>query len=259
MAVKLLNGLALFGGNPYGGYGSYGRSGGAGLWQFIVGIIVGLVLTILLYVLVFPESRKASLNGFFQFIKDFFDMKYLLIEKILKFIYVLNTMTVISVGFFLLFGRTFVSGLLMIIFGPIVQRILYEAVMLGILLVKNTIEINNKLGGSKEGSAFGGSFSMPKKPAPVAPAATPVAPSAAPVQPAPQAAPTAPAQPVAPAAPTAAPAQPVSQPVAPAPQAPTAPAQPIAPAATAPKVCPTCGTPLEAGAIFCAACGTKVQ
>ena len=251
MAVKLLNGLALFGGNPYGGYGSYGRSGGAGLWQFIVGIIVGLVLTILLYVLVFPESRKASLNGFFQFIKDFFDMKYLLIEKILKFIYVLNTMTVISVGFFLLFGRTFVSGLLMIIFGPIVQRILYEAVMLGILLVKNTIEINNKLGGSKEGSAFGGSFSMPKKPAPVAPSATPV-------QPAPQAAPTAPAQPATPVQP-AAPAQPVSQPVAPAPQAPTAPAQPTAPAANAPKVCPTCGTPLEAGAIFCAACGTKVQ
>ncbi len=253
MAVKLLNGLALFGGNPYGGYGSYGRSGGAGLWQFIVGIIVGLVLTILLYVLVFPESRKASLNGFFQFIKDFFDMKYLLIEKILKFIYVLNTMTVISVGFFLLFGRTFVSGLLMIIFGPIVQRILYEAVMLGILLVKNTIEINNKLGGSKEGSAFGGSFSMPKKPAPA-----PVAPAATPVQPAPQAAPTAPAQPATPIQP-AAPSQPVSQPVAPAPQAPTAPAQPTAPAASAPKVCPTCGTPLEAGAIFCAACGTKVQ
>jgi hypothetical protein len=253
MAVKLLNGLALFGGNPYGGYGSYGRSGGAGLWQFIVGIIVGLVLTILLYVLVFPESRKASLNGFFQFIKDFFDMKYLLIEKILKFIYVLNTMTVISVGFFLLFGRTFVSGLLMIIFGPIVQRILYEAVMLGILLVKNTIEINNKLGGSKEGSAFGGSFSMPKKPVPA-----PVAPAATPVQPAPQAAPTAPAQPATPVQP-AAPSQPVSQPVAPAPQAPTAPAQPTAPAASAPKVCPTCGTPLEAGAIFCAACGTKVQ
>ncbi|MCR5226778.1 MAG: zinc ribbon domain-containing protein [Eubacterium sp.] len=239
MAVKLLNGLALFGGNPYGGYGSYGRSGGAGLWQFIVGIIVGLVLTILLYVLVFPESRKASLNGFFQFIKDFFDMKYLLIEKILKFLYVLNTMTVISVGFFLLFGRTFVMGLLMIILGPIVQRLLYESIMLGILLVKNTMEINNKLGGSKEGSAFGGSFSMPKKPAP-------------------QPAPTAPAQPATPVQP-AAPSQPVSQPVAPAPQAPTAPAQPTAPAASAPKVCPTCGTPLEAGAIFCAACGTKVQ
>ncbi len=255
MAVNVLKGLALFGGNPYGGYGSYGRSGGAGLWQFIVGIVVGLTLTILLYVLVFPESRKASLNGFFQFIKDFFDMKYLLIEKILKFLYVLNTMTVISVGFFLLFGRTFVMGLLMIILGPIVQRLLYESVMLGILLVKNTMEINNKLGGSKEGSAFGGSFSMPKKPAP----------APTPVQPAPQAAPTTPAQPVAPAAQPAtpvqpaAPAQPVSQPVAPAPQAPTAPAQPTAPAASAPKVCPTCGTPLEAGAIFCAACGTKVQ
>ena len=130
MVAKVLNDFAIFGGNPYGGYGGYGRSGGGGLWQLIVGVIVGLVLTILLYVLVFPESRKASLNGFFQFIKDFFDMKYLLIEKILKFIYVLNTMTVIAVGFFYLFGSTFVVGLLMIIFGPIVQRLLYESVML---------------------------------------------------------------------------------------------------------------------------------
>ena len=76
-----LNATYLFGGSPYGGYGHH-SSGGAGLWQIIVGLLVGLTLTILLYVLVFPESRKASLNGFFTFLKDFFDMKYLLIEKL---------------------------------------------------------------------------------------------------------------------------------------------------------------------------------
>lgn len=255
-----LNATYLFGGSPYGGYGHH-SSGGAGLWQIIVGLLVGLTLTILLYVLVFPESRKASLNGFFTFIKDFFDMKYLLIEKILKFIYVLNTMTVISVGFFLLFGRTFLVGLLMIVFGPIIQRLLYESVMLAILLVKNTMDINNKMGGDKSSNAFDGGFSIPKKPAPVAPTApaagytapaTPVAPitpaaptQAAPVAPSP--APTAPVTPVAPA---------TSQATAPQPSAPVAPAQPAAPTA---KVCPICGAQLEPDAIFCASCGTKVQ
>lgn len=248
-----LNATYLFGGSPYGGYG-YGRSGGgAALWQIVVGLLVGLALTILLYVLVFPESRKASLNGFFTFIKDFFDMKYLLIEKILKFIYVLNTMTVISVGFFLLFGRTFLVGLLMIVFGPIIQRLLYESVMLGILLVKNTMDINNKMGGDKSSNAFDGGFSIPKKPAPVAPTApaagyTAPATPVAPVQPvAPAPAPTAPVTPVAPA---------TSQATAPQPTAPVAPAQPAAPTA---KVCPICGAQLEPDAIFCASCGTKVQ
>lgn len=248
MVAKVLNDFAIFGGNPYGGYGGYGRSGGGGLWQLIVGVIVGLVLTILLYVLVFPESRKASLNGFFQFIKDFFDMKYLLIEKILKFIYVLNTMTVIAVGFFYLFGSTFVVGLLMIIFGPIVQRLLYESFMLVILLVKNTMDINNKLGGSKDTVSFDGGFPMPKKNAPAAGYTAP-APQPAPAQPA--AAPAAPVQPM---------AAPAPQPAHSAPVQPAAPTQPAAPAqSAAPRICPFCNTPLEEGALFCAACGNKVQ
>ena len=36
-------------------------------------------------------------------------------------------------------------GLLVIIFGPIVIRILYEGVMMAILAVNNIIEINNKI------------------------------------------------------------------------------------------------------------------
>ncbi|MBQ8974550.1 MAG: hypothetical protein IJ072_02365, partial [Oscillospiraceae bacterium] len=76
-------------------------------WQFIVGLIAALVCTILLYVLVFPEKRKAELSKFFVTVKEFFSLKYLIIEKIAKVIYVFITMLCICVGFFLLFGRTF--------------------------------------------------------------------------------------------------------------------------------------------------------
>lgn len=120
-------------------------------WQFITGGIIAFILTILLYIFVFPESRKNTLNAFFTFIRDFFDLKYLIIEKILKFFYVLNTATVVCVGFFLIFGRTVFLGLGLMIFGPFIIRLIYEATMLGIILVKKTIDINNKLEGKSSG------------------------------------------------------------------------------------------------------------
>ena len=158
-------------------YGYYPRATFSG-WQLIVGIIAAIVCTILLYVMVFPKSKEGKLPPFFAFVRNFFGLKYLVIEKIAKFFYVLFTMLCICVGFFLLFGRTFLVGLLLIILGTIVQRLFYELFMLTILLVKNVMEINAKLKGDS-GSAtnqFDAGFPVPPK-APAAPAA-PVAPAA---------------------------------------------------------------------------------
>lgn len=242
----LLNLLSLFGGgddyyggNPYGGghqMASAASMGVAALVEIILGLVVALVLTILLYVLVFPEKRKNTLNSFFTFVRNFFGIKYLIIEKILKFFYVLNTMTTICVGFFLLFGRTFFLGLLMIILGPIIHRLSYESIMLIILLVKNTIEINNKLedkNGSGESSFDGGFPKFDKKPSAGFGATQ-----------------------YAQAAPQQAYAQPEQTYVQP--EAQQTYVQPEAPAQATPAVCPNCGTPIEEGAIFCAGCGTKI-
>ena len=123
-----------------------------GSWIPIVAFILGLVGTILLYVLVFPKSKEGTLPKFFKFVKDFFGLKYLVIEKIAKFLYVLETLVVILTGIFLLFGNTFLSGLLLIILGPIVVRLIYELFMLIVLLVKNVMEINNKMKGDASGA-----------------------------------------------------------------------------------------------------------
>lgn len=88
----------------------------------------------------------------------------------LKFLYLLSTLFCIFVGFFLLFGKveylspsffssypsysasTFLHGLILLIVGPVVLRILYEGAMLLIIAVRNLVEINRKLG-AKPGSA----------------------------------------------------------------------------------------------------------
>jgi len=127
-------------------------STGSSSWIPVVAFILGLVATILLYVLVFPKSREGTLSKFFRMVKDFFGLKYLVIEKIAKFLYVLETLVVILTGFFMLFGRTFLTGLLLMILGPIVVRLVYELFMLAILLVKNVMEINGKIKGDASGA-----------------------------------------------------------------------------------------------------------
>lgn len=130
-----------------------------------VGLVIGLILTILCYVLVIPKKKDGQLNKFFQFLHDVFRFKKLFIESVLRFFYVLITIVCVTVGFFMLFGQirigtyvsgsTFLTGLLVMILGPILTRISFECSMLFIFLVKNTIEINAKLGNTgKETVAF---------------------------------------------------------------------------------------------------------
>ena len=132
-------------------------SSSAGVFGILV-TLVAIVATILICIMVLPENKRESLPKFFQILQDIFNFKSLLIEKILKVLYTFSTLFCVFVGFFMLFsfnssdifGYTQTSwaggsGLLLMILGPIVVRLAYEVLMMFILLVKNTIEINNKL------------------------------------------------------------------------------------------------------------------
>ncbi|MCL1807422.1 MAG: DUF4282 domain-containing protein [Oscillospiraceae bacterium] len=124
----------------------------------IIGGVLALAGTIVSYILLIPEKRKANLNKFFTFVRNVFTFKHLLLESILRALYVFSTFFVIFAGFFMLFsgyrryswyGGGFESaaleGLLTMVLGPIAVRLAYEAMMLFVLLVKNTIAINTKL------------------------------------------------------------------------------------------------------------------
>ena len=128
----------------------------------ILGLIAAIILTIVTYVLIMPASKNGKLNKFCQFLHNFFNFKKIYLESVLKFFYVLNTIGCVTMGFFLLFGQvkiyrysksTFLTGLLLMILGPIFTRLFYEILMLTIIQVKNIIEINNKIN-SKSDNAF---------------------------------------------------------------------------------------------------------
>ena len=120
----------------------------------VIGTILALIATILIFVMVLPEKKRESLNSFFRGIADVFNFKSLLIEKVLKFSYTLLTIFTILMGFFMLFMKQYgqsmaLLGLLVIVLGPILIRVVYESFMMFILLLKNVIDINNKMDNKK--------------------------------------------------------------------------------------------------------------
>ncbi len=128
----------------------------------IVAGVLALAATIAALILIVPASRREKLHPFLQFIHDLCNFKFLLLEKILQVLYVLSTAFVIFYGFFLLFGQridafygsqyvaTFGQGLVTMLLGPILVRVVYESLMLMFLGVKNLIEINKKMPGTVE-------------------------------------------------------------------------------------------------------------
>lgn len=137
-----------------------------------IGGILALIGTVALFILVMPKKLDGKLNKYLQILHDYFHFKQLYIEKVLKFFFMLCTLAIFCTGFFMLFGRFFLTGLITMIAGPIVLRLVYESFLMFILLVQNVLDINKKLKG--EGTA-------PAAPPFADPEAT-IFPTAAPVQ-----------------------------------------------------------------------------
>lgn len=130
----------------------------------VLGSIAALALTIFLYVKVLPRKLDGTFdNKYLQFLHDFFHFKKLYLEEFLKFIFTLATVACVTVGLFLILGyeerysyysgtrheSTFWYGISIMVGGPVSLRLVYEGLMMFILLVKNTMDINNKLSAPK--------------------------------------------------------------------------------------------------------------
>ncbi len=126
----------------------------------VLALLLSLVATILAFIFIVPEKKRVRLNKFGKLIHDTVNFKYLIVEKILQALYIFLTSGSILIGFFMLFyvqpgydnyyyttSSTWYGGygILIMIVGPIVIRLVYEFLMMALLLVKNVIQINNKI------------------------------------------------------------------------------------------------------------------
>ena len=83
---------------PYYYYG-YSR-GGAGGSMAIVGLILAIIATVVICILVMPKKKRSSLTGFAATLHDIVNFKSLVIEKILRCLYVFTSCAVILICFF---------------------------------------------------------------------------------------------------------------------------------------------------------------
>ena len=121
----------------------------------VLGFIGVIAARICIYIFIMPEGKYRTLNSFCRWLSDLFNFRTLWLESIIKFFYVLSTVICVIFGFLMLFSvieyyhgysePLALFGLLLLIAGPVVIRLVYEGTMMFILLVKNTMQINNRL------------------------------------------------------------------------------------------------------------------
>lgn len=120
-----------------------------------IGMIATVAAIVLLYVKVLPKKYDGKLdNKYLQWLHNYFNFKRLYIEDILKFLFVVGTVMCVCFGFFMMFSVTetyfgdqsnFTTGLVLLIVGPITMRFIFELQMMGVMLVRNVMDINKKM------------------------------------------------------------------------------------------------------------------
>ena len=141
----------------------------------ILTIAATIALTALALIFIVPENKNIKFGKFGKLLHDFLSVKHLLIEYILKGIYVLATVFCVAYGVFMnilpefairfdpfKFGvgwggpEGILVGILFVVVGPLVVRVIYEIAMLFVLLVKNTMDIRNRICNRDDESPFDG-------------------------------------------------------------------------------------------------------
>ena len=131
-------------GSGYGsGLDSIARMGGSSEVWSIVSLILAIIGAIIAYFL-FVKPEKKYPNKFVNWLRSFLNFNEMLIEPILKVTYMFFAIF-ITLGSFSLISYSFVSFLLVLLFGNLITRVVYEASMMMVGIWKNTKEINKKI------------------------------------------------------------------------------------------------------------------
>lgn len=107
---------------------------GMAIWT-IVALILSIIGGILVYFLFIKTNNKLSDN--LKKLRDLLDFRITLIEPILKIVYLIGTIFIILFSFNFI-TINFISFLLILIIGPVIIRIVYEAALILVMIWKNT-------------------------------------------------------------------------------------------------------------------------
>lgn len=115
---------------------------GATVWG-IIALVLAIVGGIVAYFLFVKKDDNKGLNKKLIKLKDLLNFKIMIIEPILKILYLIFTLYIILYSFTFI-GTSFLLFLVVLIVGPITIRLIYEGSLIIIMIWKNTKEIAQK-------------------------------------------------------------------------------------------------------------------
>lgn len=116
---------------------------GTAIWT-VIAFVIAIAAGIMIYFMFIKNDKKFDKK--LETLKEILDFKVMLIEPILKITYLCLTVFIILFSFSLI-SYSFVTFLLVLIFGPLLVRLTYEFSLILVMIWKNTKEINESLKG----------------------------------------------------------------------------------------------------------------
>jgi len=129
-------------------YGAYRFAEGMGP-VLVIGLIGGIILGIILAVIFMPSKKRDSYSHKpgLQFLHDFLNFKAMIMGIILKVTYIVFAFVLTLLGLYAMFTAGFGTGILILIFGNLLLRILYEQMMILFSIHENMNRITNQITG----------------------------------------------------------------------------------------------------------------
>lgn len=140
--------------SSYSGYGSNSAmnsllrssssvSNGNSVWV-IISAVIAVIGGIVLYFTFLSKQNEGKYTGFLGWMYDFLTFKKMVIENILKIIYLIAA-SFITLASFAIISNSFLSFVLVLVVGNLVTRIMYELFLVVLIICRNTTDISKKL------------------------------------------------------------------------------------------------------------------
>lgn len=125
-----------------------------------IAFVLSLIGGIILYFTFLNKNNEHKYSGFVKWLYDFLSFQKLMIDSILKILYLILACFITLAGIIMMV-YSFLTGLFLLVVGNVLLRLGYEFMMLLIIICQNTIELNKKLGANNTSAEFVSDFGIP--------------------------------------------------------------------------------------------------
>ena len=108
----------------------------SGIWT-IVSVILAIIGGIVLYFTFLSKKNEGKFTGFLGWLYDFLTFKKMMIENVLKILYIIVALFV-TLSSFGLISISFLAFLLTLVIGNVLTRVIYELLLVKLVICKNT-------------------------------------------------------------------------------------------------------------------------